>query len=62
MISLLKENELDMIRGKMLVNKATQQELGSFLLYVTTLEGLLNDADEDDVFGTEGWRHMIGWD
>lgn len=23
---------------------------------------LLDEADEDDYFGSEGWRHMLGWD
>jgi hypothetical protein len=23
---------------------------------------LLNEGDEDDAFGTEGWRHRLGWD
>lgn len=56
------ERELDMIRGKMLVNKASQKELHQFLTYVTFLEGLLADADMEDFFGTEGWRHRAGWD
>lgn len=23
---------------------------------------LLDDGDQDDFFGTEGWRHRMGWD
>jgi hypothetical protein len=23
---------------------------------------LLDDGDQDDTFGTEGWRHRLGWD
>lgn len=23
---------------------------------------LLDEADLDDYFGTEGWRHLLGWD
>jgi len=22
----------------------------------------LDEIDEDDFFGTEGWRHRLGWD
>jgi len=29
---------------------------------INTMMGLLNSADMDDYFGTEGWRHSIGWD
>jgi len=59
-MELRTEKELDMIRGKMLVAAATQKELHDFLTYVATLEGLLEEADNDDYFGTEGWRHRIG--
>lgn len=24
--------------------------------------GLLDEGDQDDMFGTEGWRHRLGWD
>lgn len=59
-MKLRPRNELDMIRGKMLVAAATQEELQDFLTYVTTIEGLLEEADCDDYFGTEGWRHRVG--
>jgi len=55
------ERELDMIRGKMLVNAATQDELHDFLRYVSVLESLVEDASMEDFYGTEGWRHHIGW-
>lgn len=54
------EKELDMIRGKMLAGVATQEELNEFLIYVTALEGFLDDCDLDDMFGTEGWRRQVG--
>lgn len=57
---LLPERKLDEIRGKMLVNAATQKELHDFLRYVLALEGLVEDASADDYFGTEGWRHYLG--
>jgi len=59
-MKLRTESELDMIRGKMLVAAATQKELQDFLTYVSAIEGLLEDADNDDYFGTEGWRSAIG--
>lgn len=51
-----------MIRGKMLVGAASNQELSDFLYYVNRIEGLLVDADNEDFFGTEGYRHHLGWD
>ncbi len=24
--------------------------------------GLLDEADSEDFYGTEGWKHSIGWD
>lgn len=56
------EKELDIIRGKMLVNKASQNELQDFLEYVNAIEALLDEGDMDDMYGTEGWRHRIGFD
>jgi len=55
------ENEIDIIRGKMLVNAATQEELHDFLRYITTLESLVEEASQEDFYGTEGWRHRLGW-
>lgn len=61
-MKLRPENEINMIRGKMLVNAASQEELRDFLFYVTTLESLLMEAENEDFFGTEGWHHRVGWD
>lgn len=52
--------DLDAIRGKMLVAAASQEELHEFLRYVVDLERLLDEADGDDYFGTEGWLHRLG--
>lgn len=54
--------ELDVIRGKMLVSAASVEENHAFLRYVASLESLLDEADLDDYFGTEGWQHHLGID
>ena len=59
-MNLKSMRELDMIRGKMLVNKATQEELHDFLRYVNVLEDLVEEASDQDFYGTEGWQHSIG--
>ena len=62
MTKLKTESYYNQIRGKMLVNKCTQKELHDILAYMDAVEGLLDEADNDDCFGTEGWRHQIGLD
>lgn len=59
---LVSERELNIIRGKMLVAAASREECHDFLRYVTFLEGLVEDASSEDFYGTEGWRHLAGWD
>ena len=59
---LKKERHYDMIRGKMLVAAATAKELQDFLTYVSVLESLVKQASNEDFYGTEGWRHLVGWD
>lgn len=59
---LLSERELDMIRGKMMVGAATPVELRDFLIYVSSLESLVEEASMEDFYGTEGWRRRLGWD
>ena len=62
MIEVKSEREINMIRGKMLVNAATRDELHDFLTYVTALEVMVEEASRDDFYGTEGWSHRLGWD
>jgi len=61
-VGLKTERELDGIRGKMLVNAATQGEVFDFLYYVAVIEALVEKASDEAFYGTEGWRHIIGWD
>ena len=62
MIKLRPIRELDMIRGKMTVGAATPAEMRDFLTYVVVLEGLVEEASNEDFFGTEGWQHKVGLD
>ena len=55
------EKELNIIRGKMMINAATQYETDKILEYINTLEALVEEASDADFYGTEGWRHRIGW-
>lgn len=54
------EQQLNIIRGKMLVAAASIDELHDFLRYVGELEVLVDEASQEDFYGTEGWQHKIG--
>ena len=56
------ERDIDMILGKMHVGAASLEEVKSFLEYVLELESLVEEASSEDFYGSEGWRHRIGWD
>ena len=53
------EQEINIIRGKMLVNAASQEELHKFLEYVSKIEGLVEEASVEDFYGTEGWHRAV---
>lgn len=54
--------DINITTGKLLVNMADQAEINAYLRYVAELENLLDEADLDDYFGTEGWQHRLGID
>ena len=56
------DKTLNTIRGKNLVAKTTKEEVLKLFEHIDALEMLLDEADQDDVFGTEGWRHRVGLD
>ena len=55
----LTEKELNIIRGKSLVGKASPKEILSVFEHLDFLELALDELDQDDFFGTEGWRHRF---
>ena len=59
-MSFLAEKELNIIRGKVLVMHATKEELLSVFGHLDSLERRLDEADAEDVLGTEGWRSWVG--
>lgn len=56
------EAEANRLIGKLTVGHASQQEIQKIITLLSEYEGLLEEADESDVFGTDGWRHRFGWD
>lgn len=55
------EQELNIIRGKLIANHATQEEINEFLRYVSALEELVEEASMEDFYGTEGYQYRLGW-
>jgi hypothetical protein len=59
----LSERELNTIRGKAIVGHASTDEILSVFRHLDTIEQKLDEAEEElgDFFGTEGWRHWMGY-
>lgn len=60
MNGLLSSKELNIIRGKNLVGKASKEEIFKVFGHLDELEIQLDELDYDDQLGTEGWRHRFG--
>lgn len=57
----LSAKQLNIIRGKMLVeHPSPQHPIWQVIGYIDWLETKLDEVDYDDTFGTEGWRHHFG--
>jgi hypothetical protein len=56
------DKTVNIIRGKSLVKAASPEDVSLLLEHIDALEELLDGADLDDVFGSEGWRHRLGVD
>lgn len=59
-IRLLAEKEINTIRGKALVGHASSKELMQVFGHWDLIEMKLDELDEEDFFGTEGWRRFFG--
>jgi hypothetical protein len=56
----LTAREVNILTGKALVGAQNRGEQVAMASHITELEELLDEADMDDFFGTEGWRHRLG--
>ena len=61
-MNIKSEKVINVIRGKLEVNRASDKDIKYFLDYVAKLEELVEEASQEDFYGTEGWKHRIGWD
>ena len=55
----LTDSQLNTIRGKVMAGHASAEEILSVFGHLDALEIELDELDEEDFFGTEGWRHRI---
>lgn len=56
------DKTMNIIRGKNLGGHATRADVLKLFEHIDALEMLLDDGDQNDAFGTEGWRHRLGID
>ena len=59
---MISDKELNTTRGKAIVGAATPEEMFRVFERLDELEALLDEADEVDALGTEGWRYRAGLD
>lgn len=59
-LRLLSDREVNMLRGKALVGAMDREDQLRLCEHLTLLEAELDERDDEDYFGTEGWRHAFG--
>lgn len=57
---LLSEREVNMLAGKSLAGAMTREDQLRLCEHLTLLYHALDEKDDEDFFGTEGWRHHFG--
>ncbi len=57
---LLSERDLNILRGKAMAQATTPDDTLRVLNHLTALESKLDEADYEDMLGTEGWRKFVG--
>jgi hypothetical protein len=56
---MITEKQVNTIRGKMSVGKASIEEIEEFLKYVAEIEKLVEQASNEDFYGTQGWQYIV---
>lgn len=59
-LKMLTSRELNTIRGKAMVGHASPAEILSVFMHYDLVEQKLDEFEQNDTFGTEGWRHAFG--
>ena len=57
------EKEYNICLGKIIAGKPLDEDTAQSLVsLLSRFEDMLDDTDQEDYFGTEGWRHYVGWE
>jgi hypothetical protein len=57
---LTKKKLQDIMKHYLERNEVTQEGFLELYKHIGFLEAMLDETDENDFFGTEGWRHTAG--
>ena len=57
---LMSDREVNILRGKALVGAMDQRDQMRLCGHLNLIEHVLDCKDDEDFFGTEGWRHFFG--
>lgn len=55
-------SEISLIEGKNIGGVATKSDVEKLIQHIRELEALLDSTNDEDFFGTEGWRRYAGID
>ena len=58
----MNESEFNNFLGHIEAALAHDSRTIDFIDRVSEIISMLDESDQDDYFGSEGWRHRIGWD
>jgi len=59
----MSRDQINQVKGKMAVDgEISHEEVMELLRYIKGLEEMVEDASNDDFFGTEGWERMMWGD
>lgn len=58
---MVSEREYNIILGKLISDNMDSTDRTNLMTVLNKFEAILDDADENDAFGTDGWRYHMGW-
>lgn len=61
-MSAMTKSEVSFYRGLNAGGKLQPEDAAKVFAHIRILEDLLDEGDQMDAFGTEGWRHRAGCD
>lgn len=60
MAQALSKTKVSILLGKFETEKLLMMEVDQLFEHIEALEAALDEADDFDALGTEGWRHYLG--